>query len=484
MRLGYSDDYKYVFSEIHRHGVSPCYPPAATWHLSAYIQQDGDQDSGSLELKAERAKINEARDGALAHIKRLINAALQKCVPPENIPGDLFVDAMPPKPGSSTAIDNFHRSFIFLCDGVSITMDVGLHSDHYTATFLIDERPAHARVGARTWQPIDGLAKKFTNSVKTLGEAAERVAEARKLDTAEGREALKIDLSNPGFRSAQQFLTSEIWTQLSAFLSVDDRPFAGAFLENVCADLRGVLLTEEGTGHRSPQEALLPSLPPTMARYHSDDIAAKGIDKLWPLFALESGGDPGREFVACRVLRKNALYLSSLRSPNRDAAPGEQEHVQYAILSTQPEAWQMGQLVNRFHALGTLRLLALRGLRELRTASVDIRAAGSHLDKIFVRLLSGNGSVSNNDIRNWFQEYASINKKVPDGGLAFRVERSRNIARQFELLIDDLSIDRIETWEPYDQFVRRRISDVYEHIAETRRTSGENEIARNGPVGR
>ena len=52
------------------------------------------------------------------------------------------------------------------------------------------------------------------------------------------------------------------------------------------------------------------------------------------------------------------------------------------------------------------------------------------------QLLTGNGFVSNNDIRNKLKEISSINKKVPDGGSAFRVERSRNIARQFELLID------------------------------------------------
>lgn len=62
------------------------------------------------------------------------------------------------------------------------------------------------------------------------------------------------------------------------------------------------------------------------------------------------------------------------------------------------------------------------------------------------------------------KEIAAIQASVADGGLSYRVERTRYYVNQINSLLQTLRIVRIEGFQPYDQFIRRRLYGTFDFI--------------------
>jgi hypothetical protein len=176
------------------------------------------------------------------------------------------------------------------------------------------------------------------------------------------------------------------------------------------------------------------------------------------------------ESVVCGMLDGAALYASplSMGSAYRD-------RVNFlAVYDGNSEA-QLGRFIRRLLVMGELRLSALMDLdgpqrpttedshppaRHLVEAGQTIRRIGIELRKVEVDPADADLKA----LSDILDTYRKLNDSSPDG-LIFRIERSRYYSEAFKTRIQDLRIVRLEGWQPYDEFVRRYLYQLYDLIS-------------------
>jgi hypothetical protein len=166
------------------------------------------------------------------------------------------------------------------------------------------------------------------------------------------------------------------------------------------------------------------------------------------------------EFSGSLFQNRRSLYISSLGrlNPNANYTMGKTEPVIYTIFVCNRSRWQIGRIVERMHNLGVCRVAALWNLGR-------ITDAGNQLYDLRMKLDSQTGDrlppISPADAA---KEIAAIQASVPDGGLSYRVERTSYYVKQINNLLPTLRICRIEGFQPYDQFIRRRLYGTFDFI--------------------
>ncbi|APZ97295.1 hypothetical protein BWQ93_01400 [Sphingopyxis sp. QXT-31] len=224
------------------------------------------------------------------------------------------------------------------------------------------------------------------------------------------------------------------------------------------------------------------------------------------------GGDGGdtdefaAEAVVCGMLSGRALYASPI-SMKFD----QRSQVNYLVAYDGTSEAQLGRFIHRLHVMGELRLSALmdfdgkrrndelemeirdkyavplgedtppellkkyQRVRNLVQAGQEIRRIGEELNQLEAKMKSlgavRGGTAGADDFVRQFDglldislDYSAINA-CASGGLVFRVERSRYYADAYDRRMPDLRIRRIEGWQPYDEFARRYVFQLFEQIA-------------------
>ncbi|MEO0833577.1 MAG: DUF3422 family protein, partial [Pseudomonadota bacterium] len=198
------------------------------------------------------------------------------------------------------------------------------------------------------------------------------------------------------------------------------------------------------------------------------------------------GQDPHfhRRTVSSLLLEGRAIYASSFAAWLDDAVEDpawdgmmspSQTAVRYSVFYCREDddraqamlGRRLDRTVLRLHSLGTLRLLALKDLRalyrvdnELSIIEGDITNAGQNP---YSRL--------DDEGKTVFGLYKRLAKmaNLTTGNVYFRVSKSALYSTQFKRLVKDLCPDldreRIEGWEPYAEFVNRRLYSQFENIA-------------------
>ncbi len=156
----------------------------------------------------------------------------------------------------------------------------------------------------------------------------------------------------------------------------------------------------------------------------------------WPFIRRITPWADYKEFVACGVMNWRALYVTSMGMPaflhgddesesrtrellgsdclpetkawlyetleSRERWP-DAEVVRYLFITKhEPNSRQIGRIVERVNALGTMRLFALKDWSAIRNASTHIRALGQELDQVFGEWLSARKKIQTdfNQIRS------------------------------------------------------------------------------------
>jgi hypothetical protein len=125
---------------------------------------------------------------------------------------------------------------------------------------------------------------------------------------------------------------------------------------------------------------------------------------------------------------------------------------------------QMGRLLRRLHVLGELRhaavldwdLSSIGSTKDLRTASFKLRELSDRVD-------SATLDSSTTEVSKILRDFAQISMGV-EGGLSYRIERSRSYANSFLDTLPHLRITRIAGWQPYDDFINRYIGLLFGRI--------------------
>jgi hypothetical protein len=188
------------------------------------------------------------------------------------------------------------------------------------------------------------------------------------------------------------------------------------------------------------------------------------------------------DFTASRFLDGRVMYITGLGpQPPRESLPVPLYGIYYwSALSR----WQIGRLVDRLNLLGVLRLAAImdvENLRKVDTKIDDIELELAAVSKIFDSSEKGatdrlRGPRTQLDgIHKLFAEIDAPvgtpatpstpeTRPLVDGGLEYRIERSRYYVKQWREGIKDLRILRIEGFQPYDSFVERRLGATFDYI--------------------
>lgn len=223
----------------------------------------------------------------------------------------------------------------------------------------------------------------------------------------------------------------------------------------------------------------------------SENWARRRLDNAWPFLKLatDDGASPlpGRtEYTASRVMEGRALYVSALAPQPELGVPGAPERPLYFYVHsvTQCER-QIGRLIDRLCQLGTLRLAAIIALPEFKTigqtladVSKEIDAARNELhslvqnarvkgfnrDKAEQEILGKLDSIQNKMSSLSRGRPGSQNKGLGEASLEYRLLRSRYYRQGFESLIDSMRIERIEGYQPYDEFIARRLGSAFNFI--------------------
>ena len=243
----------------------------------------------------------------------------------------------------------------------------------------------------------------------------------------------------------------------------------------------------------------------------------------WPFIRRISPGADDRDFVACGVFGWRALFVTSLGSrietaerdeadnpaaivpggavPPIDNSPrGLHAPVQQLFLTKgKPHRQQIGRLVERTNAVGTMRLYALRNWATVRNAGIHIRLIGDQLDGILTkwskerRVIDSLHPISEEEYDDRETQIIkdrrirALNKLIHhtefklielgadldgigqggSGRLLYAINRAKHFIGEFRRLLGTMNIDNIPTWTTYDQFVDRGLAPTFESIHST-----------------
>ncbi|MEI9990185.1 MAG: DUF3422 family protein [Rhizomicrobium sp.] len=187
--------------------------------------------------------------------------------------------------------------------------------------------------------------------------------------------------------------------------------------------------------------------------------ALYSVDAFWPVIEELHRSQPEEtlygkpEFTVSLFQNSRSIYISALGRLNPDArAALQSDPVIYTIIPSYRTRWQLGRLVDRINTLGTLRLAALRDLQKLSDASEKMRELERKINSTTPVAASAYAS-----------ELTHLGKAFEDG-LMYRVERSRYYVAQYIELMRQLRSTRVEGYQQYEDFVKRKLFDTFDFI--------------------
>jgi hypothetical protein len=266
-------------------------------------------------------------------------------------------------------------------------------------------------------------------------------------------------------------------------LSLGGRYRDAPIFQRVCADFRGFIASDQAVRFQDDRFFKFNGPP---------GWGAEAKQKLLPLIQHRIRVDHTRyECAVNYMLDGRALYLSTLGPQLPGIPEGERIPVEFIVYAHQRvdgrtvvNKWQLGRLVSQILQLGTFRLCALKDIRSLHDAGLELaeleeatqraRRAIAQTEAYATRMGQSVPATASDRNRVAMAEIASAHQKLNDitgaflskagSGPLYRIERSRYYVRQFEDNVKLLRILRLEGDQPYDQFIRRRLGQEFDFI--------------------
>lgn len=349
---------------------------------------------------------------------------------------------------------------------------------------------------------------------------------------------------------ASRFLYTELWDEFWDALQLPPMRQIIGQSARVFANFRGLVLSTWG----SDDPDKMPRVPGSAGDLPFPRFGGNGglsvggrtapepneanavLKAFWPFVRRITPNADQREYIACGVFGWRALYISALSSARaydwdeeaqdsnteipagslpealiqKGMSPSGQEiriydsqsgkegegPIRYLVLSKgEPHRRQIGRILDRINAMGSVRLIALRDWTIIRDASTQIQLRGLELDNMMRRYsvkraailgefaqsklekrtkerdlqdqedqaLQGLADEVERDLIDLSAALDSIGARARNR-LHFRINRSRFYAAEFQSLVGSLRIGNIDTWVAYDQFVMRGLKPAFDFI--------------------
>jgi hypothetical protein len=354
--------------------------------------------------------------------------------------------------------------FIFLWQSMPVQIRMELHTEYITISSSVD---------LSRW----GLAKKLgeMQHFPAAVEFSEALTKFNAIETerykrvsAAGQPVPRAGDQN-GLKATFQTIYYNLWDRFHE--GIFDAPKGTAkygLLDAVSGDYRTLILQRGKRGQFITPSGKAKFDPPFDVLARKPFARGEDVKRLETLMAFmknaehepsapdaKTGSVVSMEFTASRMLDGLCLHLSALGSPPPDGdTENNPPRVHTDLLyATHGDPWQLGRLSECGDTLGILRLVALLDQPLLGVAYHQMSKLEKDLEKV----------KTPEDLSNHIDRLREIGEPI-EGGIAWRVERSQRARREFIELTELLRIDRIEGYQPYTQFVTRRLGGTYNAI--------------------
>jgi hypothetical protein len=432
-------------------------------------------------------------------------------------------------------------------DALRVRVHAHMHEDYLTLSFYIDiTKPWKEGAHFRSTTAPGAYRKRLMSAAEDVKRICEKglddpaiidgeLVPEKGISPAEAEQLL----------NAAELLYHRVWTDFCEAFDINTVKLAGSKGE-IFANFLGLVLATGGPADNDTdyikkcQANAAPGTKP-FAKFDKDGAEPNAVIKAyWPFVRRTTPFADYREYIGCAMMDWRAIYISALgaefttdysdetESRSDDAPsnflPASEEEtlatvrhaataglapapLKYLILTKgSPHRKQIGRVVGRVNAMGTMRLVALKDWSVIRDSDAHIRMQGQELDRVATQwsqrrktiddVFAADGSSRgrrwspipirhsplDNDERK-YQNISDLTKEVEGelitiaaeldkigfcaaGGLHYRISRSTYYVEEFDVLIDTLQLGNIHSWNSYNSFVRLGLQPAFDYIKE------------------
>ncbi len=456
----YADEYSILHGEAHKRGAFAVGAPSLSWHLALFVTDE--KDSNKVFDVIDHKKVAQISERFFVSILDGI---------------DVECDYEEIKQAAYESANASGPKVLFLSiNDILLKVAVTPHSDHFTLTVVVDlSKSAHVNIRTSGDIPEDKVLRLRVEGNSFATHIQHKYLTYAKFADEEG------SINEIAATEAKYYLQNGIWERVSSLILKNTLLFVPAksciaehYRYRIFADFRGVLVNcrEMRQLLQTTRSSQKNNLVGNDGWFNEKGKHLAGLRSILPLINLGDKTFNYKELIGCTLFRDRAVYLSPLGAPPvySGARYDNNRPLYFAVAVHENNRWQNGRIIHRLNTLGTLRLLALKDYNKLKEASDKIREVGQDLDRT-ARETDDASHTTESRIEAEHQRLVK-HKKVIDsiginitGHVAYRVYRSRYRARQFDIQLSDLHVKRIEAWQPYDEFVKRRLYPAFDFIS-------------------
>jgi len=382
---------------------------------------------------------------------------------------------------------------------------VSVHNDHITITTVLSLEncnhhdpiincPVLKPEEEKTPPILDILIKGFNDFKQGRNEALTFIQSNYDIDSKDIRE-------NQFINSSGKLLYYDLWEK------VDEHIFKDVIPKNkdlqIIADIRGAIFPRSkelssfyrlepfprSDDHTNTNDVQKQKLYP----FSNNEYAKATLNCLFPLFTPLSNFKY-REFVGCTMFDKRTIFVSPISTiklhknhRNLNEEQMEQTPICFALSPHYNDVWQSGRMLHRVNMIASFRALSICDIERFRSASRHLKeinynlhkARKDHFKEIVDKASRHDEKVNQPNINKYLYEINKIERdlsifnikigvsdtvEMPLHAVEYDLYRAELVSTRFRTQIKDLRIGRIEGWQPYDEYVRRRIYPIQEYI--------------------
>ena len=181
------------------------------------------------------------------------------------------------------------------------------------------------------------------------------------------------------------------------------------------------------------------------------------------------------EFTVTGFLKGRVLFITALGpQPAPGAAPSvagggsasSWTPIRYFLHAHPDDEWQLGRLVDRINALGTMRLAATMEIGALRSTDglmEDLATRINGAAEAIQLAMKGKGDDPTKEVSDIRSGYKALNRVIRRG-VWYRLERSQYYLEQFRKECGALDETPVGGFQTYSDFVTRRMSSIFSYL--------------------
>lgn len=277
-------------------------------------------------------------------------------------------------------------------------------------------------------------------------------------------------------KSARKLIYETFWDEVAHALCLTTSEQAQSKLFSIM-DYRGIVF---------PEEALSITLDNLRIK-KLEGYAVEELDKInggLPFRAMKNALNEQEvvsksEILCCSVYHETLLYMSNLGSeifsPGRTS--WDDTFTTFAAVCKPVNRWQIGRIIYRVNQAGQYRIMSLKDFPEFGEIGKKLNNLLQKMEGI--RGISGSQEQMEERLTKLSEMRVEIDE-IGIGGLQevkYMIKRSQNLSTRFMQIISTLELSRIPGWQPYSDFVTRRVTPVHNQVETVRERLATVEFA-------